>query len=198
MKPLAIFVVIAAVGTLSTSASAQNQASESPSILVQMDCQICHSGVLIQQQRLSRDVWLSEVKKMKAWGSPISNDQLAIVADYLASKYGPNVPAMKAQEISARAAQDEIAPEPDYLKLPNPKHGNQLYEDACASCHNSDAHGKIGPDLVQQPILFRRKDWDYIMLHGRRSMPSFNGVLSRSDIADILAWVRTQKVTFGD
>ncbi len=198
MKRLAMFVVLAAIGGSWSLAYPQDQPGNDPATLVQMDCQICHSGLLVQQQRLSRDTWLAEIKKMQGWGSPISNEQIAAVADYLAAQYGPNIPAMKAHEITAREAVAEIAPESDLHKRGSAERGSKLYADNCAGCHNSDARGKLGPDLVQQPILYRWKDWNDIITHGRRSMPSFGSVLSESDVADILAWVRTQKVTFGD
>jgi len=195
LPTLAIFIAVCASWTY---ARAQNSSVSSPDMLIQTSCRICHSVRMIEQQRLGRDAWLAEVRKMKGWGAPIQDDQVAAVADYLAAHYGSNLPPMRPQVLSAAEAIAVIAPEPDELKAGSPARGSRLYADACASCHNDDARGRLGPDLVQRPILLRWRDWDDVIIRGRRSMPGFAGVLSQSEIADILAWVRSRRVTFGN
>ncbi len=191
---LALAIVVCGAPAL---ARAANQTGDAETV-AQNDCQICHSGLMLQQQRLSRDAWLAVIKKMKGWGSPVSDDQIAPLADYLAARYGPGAPPMTPARISAAAALAAVAPEPGHHAPGDAGRGSQLYANNCAPCHNGDARGKLGPNLVQQPILFRWRDWNDVIVHGRRSMPSFGSVMSDRDIADILAWVRGQKVTFGD
>ena len=48
-------------------------------------CLMCHSvGMVMNQPDLSKDTWLVEVNKMKnVFKAPITEDQVAVIADYL-------------------------------------------------------------------------------------------------------------------
>ena len=63
--------------------------------LVQKNCLICHSGELIQGQRLSKPLWEKEVEKMAGWGSPIPDEQKSVLVDYLVTHFSAekHVPA---------------------------------------------------------------------------------------------------------
>lgn len=54
-------------------------------------CMTCHSADYVKYQPPStpRATWEAEIKKMQhTFGAPISNDQIAALADYLAKNYG--------------------------------------------------------------------------------------------------------------
>ena len=53
-------------------------------------CLTCHSAEYINTQpSLTRTAWKASVDKMRAkFGAPIPEDQVAILADYLAAAYG--------------------------------------------------------------------------------------------------------------
>jgi hypothetical protein len=76
--------------------SLETNGAELPSgpelMLVQTDCQICHSLDLVTSQRLSVAVWTAEVAKMVRWGSPLTADQQPAVVAYLAKYLAPSVP----------------------------------------------------------------------------------------------------------
>ena len=52
--------------------------------------------------------------------------------------------------------------------------------------------GGMGPKLVKNPILKQEDLFWETVLHGRGAMPAWGSVLSRQDIADIHAWLRTR------
>jgi cytochrome c5 len=57
--------------------------------LVTERCLLCHSAALIAQQRKDAAAWGRTVTQMRAWGTPIQDeDQTALVA-YLAEHFGP-------------------------------------------------------------------------------------------------------------
>ncbi len=45
-------------------------------------CAICHSTQYIAQQRLTAAQWEKTVKKMKGWGAPIDDDEVALLTRY--------------------------------------------------------------------------------------------------------------------
>jgi mono/diheme cytochrome c family protein len=57
--------------------------------LVKANCLICHSGDIIVGQRLSKEAWTKEVKKMSGWGSPIRDEDREALIDYLFTNFSP-------------------------------------------------------------------------------------------------------------
>lgn len=55
-------------------------------------CLICHNGEMVASQRLTPDQWSKEVAKMTGWGAPLDAAEQKVLAAYLASHYGPDVP----------------------------------------------------------------------------------------------------------
>jgi len=45
-------------------------------------CAICHSTQYIAQQRLTAGQWEKTVKKMKGWGAPIDDAEVALLTRY--------------------------------------------------------------------------------------------------------------------
>jgi sulfite dehydrogenase (cytochrome) subunit B len=58
--------------------------------VAQANCVVCHSTEYIRSQPpLSLATWKSEVAKMKkVFGAPIPDDQLELIAEYIAETYG--------------------------------------------------------------------------------------------------------------
>jgi cytochrome c5 len=57
--------------------------------LVTERCLLCHSAALIAQQRKDAAAWRRTLTQMRAWGTPIQEqDQTALVA-YLTDHFGP-------------------------------------------------------------------------------------------------------------
>jgi mono/diheme cytochrome c family protein len=55
-------------------------------------CAICHTTQYISQQRLTAAQWEKTVKKMKAWGAPIDDAEVASLSAYFATHYSPTTP----------------------------------------------------------------------------------------------------------
>ena len=56
---------------------------------VQKECSRCHSIAVVRAQRLSREDWDTEIRKMEKQGAKLRNR--AAVLEYLSTKYGDQV-----------------------------------------------------------------------------------------------------------
>jgi mono/diheme cytochrome c family protein len=80
-------------------------------------------------------------------------------------------------------------------KVPAPVTGEEVYTQVCQACHMADAKGGSGaatiPALAKNPRL---ADAGYpigMVLQGRGAMPSLTDLLSPSQIAAVVTYVRT-------
>ena len=155
-------------------------------------CEICHDRGMIIQQRLTPEQWRAEVVKMRNWGAPVPADQEKSLVDYLSSQFRIGAVPMVASQSSSVSILDSLKPLADPARFHgDARLGQGLFKDACAECHGADARGKQGPNLVQQPILYRLNDFQEIVMRGRRTMPAFSGVIARKQLEDVVAWLRT-------
>jgi cytochrome c5 len=58
--------------------------------LVTERCLLCHSAALIVQQRKDAAAWGRTVTQMRAWGTPIQDDDQTVLVAYLAEHFGPS------------------------------------------------------------------------------------------------------------
>ncbi len=79
-----------------------------------------------------------------------------------------------------------------------PINGQQLFEENCASCHGLSGQGH--PAMGTSMFHFNDAKWQQMrtdeqirntILHGRGSMPAFQGALSEQEVNAIVAHVRT-------
>jgi len=158
-------------------------------------CQTCHDRGMIFQQRLTPAQWLAEVKKMEKWGAVVPADQEKSLVDYLSGQFKAGSVPMAAREASSVTLLDSVKPLADPARFHgDARAGQGVFADACGECHGPDARGKQGPNLVQQPILYRFNDFQEIVMRGRRTMPAFSGVLDRKQLENLVAWLRTQQI----
>jgi mono/diheme cytochrome c family protein len=82
---------------------------------------------------------------------------------------------------------------------PEAEPGEQIYRNVCQGCHMPDGRGARGagtyPALVQNARL---ASWQYAaitVLNGRNAMPSFAPMLSDTEVADVVNYLR---VHFGN
>lgn len=64
-------------------------AALTPQREVQRQCSRCHSIGVVRKQRLSREEWEDEVRKMEKLGAVLKNREA--VLEYLAAKFGDQV-----------------------------------------------------------------------------------------------------------
>jgi hypothetical protein len=56
-------------------------------------CAICHSTQYLTMQRLTPAQWEKTLKKMKGWGAPIDDAEIAALQRYLGAYFTPALPA---------------------------------------------------------------------------------------------------------
>ena len=57
--------------------------------IVERACSQCHSLETVLRSRLSRGQWAARIDAMIAKGAKLSDDDIDVVAEYLAAHYGP-------------------------------------------------------------------------------------------------------------
>lgn len=57
--------------------------------VVQRDCSQCHSLETVTRARLTRKQWEARIDEMIAKGAKLSDDDIDVVAAYLAKNFGP-------------------------------------------------------------------------------------------------------------
>lgn len=87
MRSNLLFLSIFAVGAAVFAAASPLSTKVSPSREVQSACSACHSLDVVRAQRLSREEWAVELRKMMKMGARLRNQNA--VLDYLARTYGP-------------------------------------------------------------------------------------------------------------
>ncbi len=58
-------------------------------------CVICHSEEYVTQQRLTAGQWKATVEKMRKFGSPLTDEEVKLVSDYLARNWTTDLPDPK-------------------------------------------------------------------------------------------------------
>ena len=79
------------------------------------------------------------------------------------------------------------------------EHGQTIFKARCIVCHaGNSANTPPGgpPDLFKvfgaKPPALTAEQAEQIVLHGKGQMPPFNGVLTKADIQDVIAYLRWQ------
>lgn len=160
--------------------------------LVLARCSVCHSVDLIIQQRLDRSRWEATVSKMVQWGADLSEEETGLLLEFLTARFHPNAPAgVTLSDVgTAEPFQIEV-PQTQGMPSGVPQYGATLFESNCQGCHGAGAIGGFGPKLAGNPILNTDPAFWETVLHGRGAMPAWEHALSRQDIADVHAWLKT-------
>ncbi|MEK6245737.1 MAG: c-type cytochrome [Pseudomonadota bacterium] len=121
------------LGLISFSGEAQDRLTSGPgSTLTENKCKICHELQHIRRTPLSRGEWADNLKNMRERGTPMTDDELAVILDYLSAYYSRN-PAPP--------------PAPDTLRASGGDPVAQLLEaHACSGCHTLDKR-VVGPSF---------------------------------------------------
>lgn len=100
--------------------------------IAQQKCSICHSADYINQQPPGMNLkqWTAEVTKMQhAYGAPITDDDIKVIAEYLATTYGSETTTV----VSATPAKGESIAGVQITSVIDPK--ALLSDNACLGCH---------------------------------------------------------------
>lgn len=160
--------------------------------LVLARCGVCHSTDLITQQRLDRSRWQATVGKMVYWGADLSEEEAGLVVEFLATRFHQIAPAGVPLS-NVGAAEPLQAEHPSTQERPSgeAQQGATLFSTNCQGCHGAGAGGGFGPKLAGNPVLDAEASFWETVLYGRGPMPAWEHTLSRQDIADIRAWLKT-------
>lgn len=73
--------------------------------------------------------------------------------------------------------------------------GEELYDNVCRACHMMDGKGATGagsyPSLAANPNLESPGYPVTMVIHGRRAMPPFGGMMNDAQIAAVVNYLRT-------
>lgn len=69
--------------------------------------------------------------------------------------------------------------------------GEALYNASCVVCHGAQATGGIGPRLAGNPVLSNEQVFWKIVFEGRHVMPPLKDAVTKRQMADIQAWLKT-------
>jgi mono/diheme cytochrome c family protein len=73
--------------------------------------------------------------------------------------------------------------------------GEELFVNVCQGCHMGDGAGAVGagsyPSLAANANLGAGGYPVYLVLHGRRGMPPFAGMMSDDQVAAVVNYLRT-------
>lgn len=163
--------------------------------LILARCAVCHTTDLISQQRLPQDRWTATVEKMVHWGADLSQDEAALLVQYLTARNHPGapdqLPSIENELAMAEPTREQRAPADGPLTGVATR-GAGLYAHNCQACHGEGAAGGAGPKLARNRILKSEGAFWETVLHGRGPMPAWGAVLSQQEIADIHAWLATR------
>ncbi|MEX2490183.1 MAG: c-type cytochrome [Nitrospirales bacterium] len=163
-------------------------------------CVICHSADYIYTQPThSTTTWTEIIKKMKlAFGCPIPDDTIALLAEYLTHQNEISPPASSTPHLHK-------APSPSLNNHDSLDKGQSVYTTHCLNCHGrmGKGDGPIGtmliPPAANLTVIEEKSDRELLttIQDGRpgTAMPSWKGSLSEQEILDVFSYVKsfTQK-----
>lgn len=124
-----IFLILPAGGN---SQSEDKLVSGPGSTLTENKCKICHELQHIRRTPLSRGEWADNLKNMRERGTPMTDEELGVILNYLATYYSRDPAPAPAPDILAAAETDPVA------KL--------LQAHACSGCHDAEKR-VVGPSF---------------------------------------------------
>jgi cytochrome c551/c552 len=155
------------------------------STLTENKCKICHELQHIRRSPLSRGEWADNLKNMKERGTPMTDAEMAVILDYLATYYNREKPAPP-------EGPDTLAAGGDPIK-------RLLDANACSGCHALDQR-VVGPSFREIATKYSAASSNELIRKVREGgqgawgnvpMPPNPG-LSEADAATLVAWVLKQ------
>ncbi len=156
--------------------------------VLELNCRSCHSLAYVDQQRMSAGQWTATLTKMRGWGALLEEPQVGQLATALASTRGPTalLPVFETREVAPFVVEAEKP-----IPAGAAKRGQVTFMTRCLPCHGPDAHGGIGVNLVDRPLLQQPTYFAGFVNAGRGRMPP-HADLGPVQLTELLAWLRTQ------
>ena len=103
------------------------------STLTENKCRICHELEHIRRAKLSRGEWADNIRNMRERGAPLTDDEVKVILEYLATYYDREKPAPAASlDTQAAGGGDPVR--------------KVLDANGCTGCHALDAR-VVGPSF---------------------------------------------------
>jgi sulfite dehydrogenase len=199
----AAFVSVAGFATAAALAQAPGAQADDPEKLIsgpgmgltQAKCQICHELAHTTRARLSRGEWLDNLRRMRERGAPLTDAEIEIIVNYLATYYGRDPAPPPSPDTLAAATPGALGGAPADLQ-------SLLNANACSGCHALDKR-VVGPSFREIAARYAGDSAASARLAakvraggqgawGSIPMPPAPG-LSESDLARVVEWVLGQK-----
>lgn len=134
MKPETVVLgFLIAISTPEGLSQGEEKLTSGPgSTLTENKCKICHELQHIRRTPLSRGEWADNLRNMRERGTPMTDDELAVILDYLSVYYSRDPAPPPAPDTLSIAGDDPVA------KL--------LAAHACSGCHALDKR-IVGPSF---------------------------------------------------
>ena len=170
-----------------STAWAQDRLIPGPgSTLTENKCIICHELQHIRRAKLSRDEWADNLKNMKERGTPMTDAEMQVILEYLATYYNRDKPA-------PAASADTLAGGGDAVQ-------GLLNANGCTGCHALEQK-VVGPAFRQVAQRYSAADAATLATKIREGsqgvwgpvpMPP-NGGVSAEDAEKLAGWILQQK-----
>lgn len=119
-----------------TTAVGQDDGSERGRKLYEAVCTQCHTTAAIEVTRDGRHGWEDTVHKMVSAGAQMNAEEMEIVIDYLAKRFGPGAGPMRTGLLPPGSPlQTDGTVTSDNIILPDGD-GKALVQGLCTSCHD--------------------------------------------------------------
>ena len=158
------------------------------STLTENKCKICHELQHIRRTPLSRGEWAENLKNMRERGAPVTDEELAIILDYLSVYYGRGTAPPPSPDTLAGGDNDPVA--------------NLLNAHACSGCHARETR-LVGPSFREVALRYAgdagaasrlaakvrsggQGVWGPVPMPPAAAIPD-------SDLAKLIAWVLGHK-----
>lgn len=120
-------------------------------------CGACHSVETVTAQGRTRGQWQESINSMVARGAKGSDEEFALILDYLTAQYGPGSPGGRGASPGGRGRGPAFSPGPADKQVVDEaaaNRGRKVYAAECITCHGTHARGSDrGADLVRSEIV---------------------------------------------
>jgi sulfite oxidase len=147
--------------------------------LLHSKCLTCHELEIINSQRLTLPQWTKTIHKMKIYGAKIEPAEEFALAEFL---------SQNAQFVLPRIDYNKVTPVRVADRGGSVKNGEAIFNGHCAPCHGSSGLGLLGPRIRGR--MFDFEDFNLTVIHGKRTMPSFNQKLTPAERQDVFAFLK--------
>ena len=152
-------------------------------------CGECHSVETVTAQRRSRAQWQESINSMVARGAKGTDEELALILDYLATQYGPSPAGPPAGGRGRGAAFSPGPADKQIIDEAAANRGRKVYAAECITCHGTHARGtERGADLVRSEIVLHDRYGSTIgpfLKQGHPTQTTPAAQLTSAQIADL-------------